>query len=243
MSSYNPSNFIQQISIDCTIFGYAEGSLKVLVTHLNFNGDFKALPAGFVYQDESLDEAAYRILVERTGLKDIYLEQFHTFGGKERSHKDFLNKLISLNPEILPEDTILRQETEWFTKRFISVGYYALVDINKVRPTTSTIDKYIGWYDVDELPPLIFDHNEQVKRAQTTLRFFLDEKLLGFNLLPETFTMKELKNVYETVYDRPFRRNNFQKKMLDLNVLERLDKKFTGAANKAPYLYRFKKVP
>ena len=86
---------------------------------------------------------------------------------------------------------------------------------------------------------MIMDHNLMVDRALETLRRNLDEKLIGFNLLPETFTMRELQELYEAVYNKPFARNNFQKKILDLNVLERLEKKFTGAANKAPYLYRF----
>ena len=85
------------------------------------------------------------------------------------------------------------------------------------------------------------DHNEMVGYALETLRQNLDQKLIGFNLLPETFTMREVQELYEAVYDKPFARNNFQKKMLDLNVLERLEKKFTGAQNKAPYLYRFRK--
>ena len=77
--------------------------------------------------------------------------------------------------------------------------------------------------------------------ALETLRQNLDNKLIGFNLLPETFTMKEVQELYEAIYDKPFARNNFQKKILDMNVLERLEKKFTGAANKAPYLYKFRK--
>jgi hypothetical protein len=85
------------------------------------------------------------------------------------------------------------------------------------------------------------DHNLMVEKALETLRLHIDQKLLAFNLLPETFTMKEVQELYEAIFDKPFARNNFQKKILDLNVLERLEKKFTGAANKAPYLYRFRK--
>ncbi len=88
---------------------------------------------------------------------------------------------------------------------------------------------------------MIMDHNEQVRTALEMLRVNFDHKLMWFNLLPKMFKMKELQQLYETVYDTPFPRNNFQKKILDLHVLERLEKKYTGAANKAPYLYRFKK--
>lgn len=85
------------------------------------------------------------------------------------------------------------------------------------------------------------DHNQVVAHAIDTLRLTLDQKLSAFNLLPDTFTMKDVQEVYEAIFDKPFARNNFQKKILDMNALERLEKKFTGAANKAPYLYRFQK--
>ena len=129
----------------------------------------------------------------------------------------------------------------WFSKRFVSIGYYALVDINKVSLRKGEFDNSVEWYDIENLPVMIMDHNEMVNFALEKLREKLDEKLIGFNLLPETFTMRELQELYEVVYDRPFPRNNFQKKMLDLNVLERLEKVYTGAANKAPFLYRFRK--
>jgi hypothetical protein len=101
------------------------------------------------------------------------------------------------------------------------------------------IDQSINCYPINALPEMIMDHNEQVSHALKILRLHLDNKLLGFNLLPAKFTMKELQQLYEAVYKRPFRRNNLQKKMLDLGVLERLENKYTRAANKAPYLYRF----
>lgn len=86
---------------------------------------------------------------------------------------------------------------------------------------------------------MIMDHNEIVEKALEILRLTLDPKLNAFKLLPDTFTMKEVQELYEAIFEKPFARNNFQKKILGFNTLERLDKKFTGAANKAPYLYRF----
>ena len=108
-------------------------------------------------------------------------------------------------------------------------------------PQKNTLDQSIEWYNLNELPNMIIDHNEIVAKALQTLRSDLDEKLNAFNLLPDTFTMKEVQELYETICDKPFVRTNFQKKILDLNVLERLEKKFTGAANKAPYLYQYKR--
>ncbi|WP_247236502.1 NrtR DNA-binding winged helix domain-containing protein [Telluribacter sp. SYSU D00476] len=241
MRAPSKEDYIQQLSIDCVIFGYQDKQLKVLVPKLNFKGDFWALPSGFIYQNESIDQAARRILEGRTGIRDIYLEQFRVFGETGRSTKTFLERLIELNKDKLGDDQFNRKEFEWFTRRFVSIGYYALVDINKVTPQQNEIDESIGWYDIRHLPSLILDHHEIVARALDTLRLNLDEKLIAFNLLPETFTMKEVQELYEAIYDKPFARNNFQKKILDLNVLERLEKKYTGAANKAPYLYRFQR--
>ncbi|MBU1823023.1 MAG: NUDIX domain-containing protein [Bacteroidetes bacterium] len=242
-SIHNPSeeDYIQQLSIDCVIFGYQSKQLKVLVPKLIFKGDFWALPAGFIQQQESIDQAARRILESRTGIKDIYLEQFRVFGDMTRTNLPFMERLIALNQDTLGDQQMNQKEFEWFTRRFISIGYYALVDINKVIPQKNEIDESIGWYDIRSLPSMIMDHHEIIHKALETLRQNLDEKLIAFNLLPETFTMKEVQELYEAIYDKPFARNNFQKKILDMNVLERLEKKFTGAANKAPYLYRFRR--
>lgn len=240
---HNPSeqNFIQQLSIDCVIFGYQGKQLQVLVNKLNFNGDFWALPGGFVHQNEDIDKAANRILQERTGISEIYLDQFYVFGNAARNNLIFMDELIALNPQMSIDGQPNKKEYDWFTKRFISIGYYALVDIKKVIPQKTDLDESIQWLDIKDLPPMIIDHNEIVSKALESLRLNLDEKLLAFNLLSETFTMKEAQELYESIFDKPFARNNFQKKILDLNVLERLEKKFTGAANKAPFLYRIKK--
>ena len=241
MEAPSEQNYIQQLSIDCVIFGYNNKQLKVLIPKLNFSGDFWALPSGFVYNDEDIDEAADRILQHRTGIKEIYLEQFYVFGKSGRNSAYFIEQLIELNPEKLGEKKHNKKEHNWFTKRFVSIGYYALVDMNKVVPEKIELDQSIGWYDIRQLPAMIMDHNEIVAKALDALHRNLDEKLIAFNLLPETFTMKEVQELYETIFDKPFARNNFQKMILDMNVLDRLEKKFTGAANKAPYLYRFRK--
>lgn len=221
------------------IFGFQHETLKVLVPKLDFIGDFWALPSGFVFQHENLDQAARRILEHRTGIKDFYLDQFRVFGDINRNSKEFYSRMMALNEESLESDIIKRKtELEWITRRFVAVGYIALVDMHKVRPEKNEIDQSIEWYDIAHLPSLIMDHNKITQEAINALRINLDEKRLAFQLLPEKFTMKEVQQVYESVFDRPFARNNFQKKILEMEVLERLKKKFTGAANKAPFLYR-----
>ena len=236
-------NYINQVSIDCVIFGYQDRQLKVLIPKLSYTGDFWVLPSGFVLQDEDIDQAAKRILSERTSISDIYLEQFQVFGKANRNSKDFINRLKNLNLEFLKAMDINlddQPDYNWFTKRFISIGYYALVDINKVVPQKSLIDESIEWYNIHEIPPMVMDHNEILEKALQTLRNDIDEKLNVFNLLPDKFTIADVQEIYETIFERTYVRTNFQKKILEFNVLERLEKKFTGAANKAPYLYRFK---
>lgn len=248
MRSISKQGYIQQVSIDCVIFGYQDHQLKVLIPKLRFTGDFWALPSGFVYQDEDIDEAARRVLLDRTGIDDVCMEQFQVMGKASRNSRAFLDRLIELNPELiasnpdaLTEGQPHRQDYEWFTQRSIAIGYYALVDINRVVPQQNELDQSIQWYSIKQLPPLIMDHNQIVNSALETFRLTLDQKKNAFHLLPETFTMKEVQELYEVIFDQPFARNNFQKKILGQNALERLEKKYTGAANKAPYLYRLPK--
>ena len=182
---YNLSkqNYVPQVSIECVIFGYQDRQLKVLIPKLFFQGDFWVLPTGFVYQDEDVDQAAARILSERTGINNVYLQQFQVFGKANRNSKEFLNKMMELNSNRLKNisDGVNEQsDYEWFTKRFISIGYYALVDISKIVPQKSLIDESIEWYNIHEIPPLILDNNEILEKALRALRTDIDEKLNVF---------------------------------------------------------------
>ena len=223
--------YMPGISIDCVIFGFHERQLKVLVLQFK-STDGYALPGGFIRKEEHIDDAARRILEERTGLKEIYLEQFHVFGVSERGRDDTHRKFSRANGIELEAD-------HWLLQRFLSIGYYALVDFSRAMPTPDVFSDTCQWYDLAGLPDLILDHNRIVQQALETLRLMLDNKLVGFNLLPETFTMNELQALYETILGKPLLRANFQRKMLSLEILERLEKKWTGKAHKAPYLYRF----
>lgn len=230
-SSAAGEGFIPHLAIDAVIFGFHDNQLKVLLMQYSITG-LHALPGGFVKITENLDDAAKRVASERTGLSNIYLEQFHVFGDVARHDP---TPFISF----MEADGSTHNPRHWLLQRFISVGYFALVDFTLVTPTPDKIFDDCGWYHLNALPTLIQDHTAIIHKALEALRVVLDDKLIGFNLLPRDFTMGELQSLYETILDKKLLRPAFQRKMLGLGILERVAKKFSGGAHKAPYLYRF----
>jgi 8-oxo-dGTP diphosphatase len=221
------------LAIDLVIFGFHQDHLKILLLEYENTGLF-ALPAGFIKKEEDLNEAARRSLAERTGLKNIYLEQFYVFGDKKRHNPAPMQAIMKgkgLEPPI----------NHWLLGRFVSVGFYALIDFTQAVPHPDSLSDRCAWYDKASLPPLMLDHQDMVWKALATLQDNLDRKLIGFNLLPDTFTMGDLQILYETILGEKLNRSSFQRRILSLNILERVDKKWTGGAHKAPYLYQFRK--
>ncbi|HET6252515.1 MAG TPA: NUDIX domain-containing protein [Puia sp.] len=225
--------YLPHISVDSTIFSFHDGLLKVLLLRIK-DHTLYSLPGGYVGREEDLDGAAERILHERTGLEAVYLEQCGTFGDHCRTGGTKSAGIFNSLGIDLPTDC-------WIMQRFISIGYYALVNHAAARPAPGHFDAECIWCPVDQLPEMIFDHRDIARKALETLRLLLDVKVPRSNLLPETFTMNELQQLYESILGKPLLRSNFQRKMLNMDILERLDKKFGGGAHKAPYLYRFKK--
>jgi len=223
--------FLPGISVDTVIFGFHDKRLMVLLLQYKNTNAF-ALPGGFIMKKENANDAAQRVLKDRTGLPNIYLEQFYTFADISRHDTSFFR-------EIMKARGLKPSKDHFLLNRFISIGYYALVDFTKAIPATDLLADECKWYDLKKLPPLIQDHRIIINKALDTLREDLDKKLVGFNLLPETFTISDLQNLYETILDTKFLRTSFQRKMLNLGILKMVDKKMTGAAHKAPYLYKF----
>lgn len=221
--------FIPQLTLDCIILGFHAGQLKVLLLRWKATQEW-SLPGGPVYQTESLDEAAYRVLKERTCLDQIFLKQFHTFGEHPRYDLAEIKKKLQ---HIVPPEI-------WY-ERAVSVGYYALVDYSKVSPTPDLYTEECLWWDINELPKLLFDHNHIIDFALKALRVELNLQHIGYNLLPEKFTMPELQKLYETILGKSLDPRNFYKKIMGLGILERLKERKKGGAHKAPYLYRFNK--
>lgn len=227
----NSSDFLPHIAYDSVIFGFSGEKLKILIMKYHNTG-FYALPGGFVLKNENLNDAVQRGLKERTGLDNIYLEQFYTFGDTERFKPEVMQIILEAN-------NINIEDYKWMTERFISIAYYALINYDNVVPTPDALSDSCDWYAIDELPPLMLDHFKIVQKALQTLRDNLERKLVSMNLLPTLFTMKELQKVYEAILGEKLRRTTFQRKILSLGILKRHEKQYSGKAHKAPFLYSF----
>ena len=229
-SGFYDQHFLNHISLDCVVFGFHDSQLKVLLIRRKFTKEW-ALPGGFVREVESLEVAASRVLRERTGLDDIFLKQFNVFSEPERARR---------NPTV--QDLVksgAHPDVEWFEQRFISVGFYALVDFSKADITPDELSDLCRWENLTEINSLILDHRQILQKALETLRLQLNYQPLGYNLLPEKFTMPELQTLYETILGKELDRRNFQRKMLSYRILNKLEERKTGGAHKAPYLYEF----
>jgi 8-oxo-dGTP diphosphatase len=225
------TTFLKNIAFDSVIFGYSGEKLKILIIKYHNTGLF-ALPGGFVQKNENLNDAVRRGLKERTGLDNIYLEQFYTFGNVARYKPEIMQAILEANNHEI-------SKFEWMLDRFISVAYYALINYNEVVPKPDSLSDSCEWYDLDNLPKLMLDHEEIVTKALQTLRDNLERKLVGMNLLPPMFTLTELQKVYEAILGEKLHRGTFQRKILGLGILQRHEKQFSGKAHKAPFLYSF----
>ncbi len=214
--------YLPNLSIDCVIFGFHDALLKVLVVKMK-EKNLWALPGGYILKTENIKEAASRILQQRTGADNIYLQQFRVFSDLNRS-EGFFEEF---------ENTI------WNKQRFLSIGFYALVDFSTVNIVVDTFSDACEWKPIEELPELMMDHRFIFDKALLTLRKELNYKPIGFNLLPEKFTMPELQKLYEIILGKKLNRGNFFRKMLRYDILIKLDESRKGGAHKAPDLYKF----
>jgi len=229
-SIFPTSQFLNHLSLDCVVFGFHDNQLKVLLLRMKFTKEW-SLPGGFVRNDESFEAAAIRVLKVRTGLDNIFLKQFHVFSDPQRS---------KTNPAV--QDLVssgANPDQSWFDQRFISVGFYALLDFSKVEPRHDDFSDLCTWKSLNEIGNLMLDHNQILNKALENLRIQLNYQPIGYNLLPDKFTMPELQKLYETILGKELDRRNFQRKMLSYNILNKLEERKTGGAHKAPFLYEF----
>jgi len=200
------------VAVDCIIFGFDQGELKLLIHKRRFEpamGQW-SLFGGFVQKDEGLDEAANRVLFELTGLDNIYMEEVQSYGELGRDP----------------------------AARVISVAYYALIPAKEYSEATSN-NHGATWVSLNQLPELIMDHNQMVKKGLRRLKRRASTQPLGFELLPREFTMPQLQALYEAIYQSSLDKRNFRKKILSMDVLIKLDEKDMTSSRKGAYLYRF----
>lgn len=218
-------------SIDCVIFGFHKNELKVLLLKMK-HSDKWALPGGFILKDENVEDAAVRILQGRTGLEHVFMKQFYLFGDTRRSDSDF-------NREFLVRHGIAHDKDHWLLQRFITIGYYALVNFANTVPRPDDLSDACEWKDLKQVAPLMHDHNQILDKALETLRQELRYQPVGYNLLPKKFTMRELQILYETILGKKLDRRNFMRKVLSYGILKKTGEVRTGAAHTAPQLYTF----
>lgn len=212
-----PLQFESIFSVDCVIFGFDEGELKMLLIERNedpFKGWF-ALPGNFVENNESIESAAERILYELTGLKGIFMEQYHAFGELGRHPQG----------------------------RVLTVAYYAMIRLNgqKELKPVSNYARQAVWVNVKEMPELAFDHSRIFKKGFDKIRNKISYQPIAFELLPEKFTLTQLQSLYEVILNKKLDKRNFRKKMLAYDILKELDEKQKGVSYRAAKLYKFDK--
>ena len=226
--------YLPHMSIDSVIFGYHQQQLKILL--LKWKGyEGWGLPGGFIRRREPLSEAGHRILRERTGLSDLFLHQFQVFGDspyrvRERSPQEFRERF---GLEV--------KDDNWLFERTIAIGYFALVDYSKVKVQTDFFTMDYHWWDVNDVPNLLFDHNEVVEKALATLRLQIYHQPIGYSLLPEKFTVPEIHSLYQTILGKELDQRNFVKKMVTLGLIKKLEERRNIGPHRAPYLYQFDK--
>ena len=202
------------VAVDCIIFGFDGEALKLLLVRRQLKPEkgHWSLMGGFLQPDESLQEAADRVLTKLTGLEGVYMEQLEAFSDPNRDP----------------------------VERTVSVAYSALIDINKYRQQLSD-EYYAEWFPVKEIPELIFDHNEMVKLAKRSLRYKAALHPILFELLPQKFTLPQLQNLYEGIYDTTFDKRNFSRKVLSTGLMIRQKDKDKGSSKKGAFYYKLDK--
>src|SRR6266481_3314587 len=201
------------LTVDCVVFGFDEGELKVLLIERGlepFKGRW-ALPGGFVRVDETLDEAARRELEEEAGLRNVFLEQLYTFGAVHRDPRE----------------------------RVVSVAYYALVKLAEHETKAATDAADARWFPISKVPKLAFDHADILATALARLKGKVRYQPIGFELLPPKFTLSQLQHLYEAVLETELDKRNFRKKVLSFGLLVPLKETQMAGRHRPAQLFRF----
>lgn len=211
ISSYRSHQKIL-VAVDCIIFGFDGSQLKALLIKRGFEPEKGkwSLMGGFVGRNESAEQAATRVLYQLTGMNNIYMEQLATFSDVNRDSAG----------------------------RVISIAYFALINIADYSEQLQ-LEHEAKWFQLNRIPPLIFDHRKMMKKAKERLQEKVVAHPVGFELLPTKFTLPQLQNLYEAIYEVPLDKRNFTKKMLSLGVLNKLNEKEKESSRKGAFYYVF----
>lgn len=231
-----PDNFLRNVSVDNVIFGYHNKELKVLLQRPGGYSKW-TVTGGYITKSETIEEAAQRVAFLRTGLKDLYLQQFKSFGSPKRvNDEEFTAERLSrLTGHEVPSDF-------WIFDYFVSIGFYTLTEFSLVSPITQgQIDEENQWWPVSQLPVLFFDHAEIVQDALKALRLHIYHFPIGYELLPEKFTSPELHSLYETLLGKSLDSRNFIRRMICTKIIKKLDETKSIGAHRSPFLYQFDK--
>lgn len=208
-----PQDVIKALTIDNLIFGLHQDELKILLvkqTDPMHQGKW-ALPGGWIRYDENLRDAAYRLLEELTGIRQLYLEQLKTFGRLDR----------------------------FPSERVVTIAYYALVSADNYSLVAGHAAADVSWHNANQLPELVYDHAEIVAHGLKVLRHQVRHQPIGFNLLPEKFTLLQLQALYEAILNTKLDKPNFRRKIMKMNLLTSCEEKQQGVPHRAANLYRF----
>jgi len=200
------------VSVDCIIFGFDEGKLKILIGRRKYNpgrGEW-SLYGGFVAADEDVDDAAKRTLYELTGMRHIYMNQVGAFGRVDRDPGE----------------------------RVVSIAYYALINVSEYDEKLR-LEHGLEWVDVDNIPQMYSDHNEMVSKAHRLMQDKLKTEPIGFRLLPHLFTLTQLQRLYEVVYGAELDKRNFRKRVKDMDFIEKTELIDKKSSKRGASLYRF----
>lgn len=230
MLKKNISELNPNVSVDCVIFGFDLEKLNVLVIERGENqladNVRLALPGNLIYNNENLEQAACRVLEELTSLTNIYLEQIGTFGDPNRICKEADRAWLKS----------IRAEPD---ARVITVAYFSLVKMQDYLPHASSFAKNATWIPANEITDLAFDHYDILQAARNKLKEKIKIQPIGFNLLPEKFTLSQLHKLYESILDKELDKRNFRRKVQKLNILTNLNEKQEGVPHKPSELYKF----
>ena len=200
------------VSVDCIIFGFDEGKLKILIGKRQMDpgrGEW-SLYGGFVSSEESVDDAAARTLYELTGLRNLFMRQVGAFGNVDRDPGE----------------------------RVVSIAYYALINV-KDYDDELRLSHGVKWVDINEIPQLYSDHNEMVSKARRMMQQKLAQEPIGFRLLPSLFTLTQLQHLYEAVNGAELDKRNFRKRIKDMDFIEKTELMDKTSSKRGAYLYRF----